>query len=89
MKSIITEYTENCILCGRPNVEPHHLINGRGNREIADKYFCVIPVCRDCHNLIHSDARIVTLSKILGQIAWEGKYGDREDFRRTFKKSWC
>lgn len=89
MKSIITEYTENCILCGRPNVEPHHLINGRGNRETSDNFDLVIPVCRQCHNLIHSDARIGNLSKILGQIAWEGKYGDREDFRRTFKKSWC
>ena len=90
MDSIITEYLDFCCMCGKPAYnDTHHLIYGRSERRLADEDGLTIPVCRECHNLIHSDSRIGNLSKILGQIAWEGKYGDREDFRRRYKKSWC
>ena len=85
--SIITDVTEFCIICGRPKWEFHHLCFGHGGKPLSDEDGLVIPVCRECHELIHSDARIGTMSKMMGQLAWEGKYGDREQFRKRYGKS--
>lgn len=89
MDSIITEVTEYCLLCAKPTSDMHHLVFGRSERKLSEDSGLKIPLCRECHNLIHSDARIGYLSKILGQIAWEGKYGSREEFRKKFGKSYC
>lgn len=87
-KSIITEYMDYCLLCGKPTVDTHHLVYGRSERKLADADGLTIPVCRECHDLIHGDTRIGNLSRVLGQIAWEGKYGSREDFRKRYGKSY-
>ncbi len=87
--SIITSVTEYCIMCCKPTTDIHHLCFGRSERRLADEDGLTIPVCRECHSMIHNDARLGHLSKILGQIAWEGKYGDRQDFIRRYGKSWC
>lgn len=89
MDSIITDYTDFCIMCAKPNTEPHHLINGRGKRQLSDDSKLIIPVCRECHELIHKDARVGNLAKVLGQIAWEKENNaGREDFIRKFGKSY-
>lgn len=89
MDSIITEEKNFCILCSGIATDTHHLCYGRSGRALSDDFGLVIPVCRSCHNLIHSDTRIGQLSKMLGQMAWEKKYGNRDDFRKTFGKSYC
>ena len=89
MESVVTEYMNNCLLCGRPTIDKHHLLFGRGIRPLADDDKLIIPVCRECHNLIHSDPRVGNLSKILGQIVWEKTNdGDRESFIRRYGKSY-
>ena len=89
MDSVVTEYMNNCLLCGRPTMDKHHLLFGRGIRPLADDDKLIIPVCRECHNLIHSDPRVGNLSKILGQIVWEKtNNGSREDFIRRYGKSY-
>lgn len=88
MQSIITDVTEYCIICGKPKWETHHLVFGYGGRQLSDEDGLTIPVCRECHELIHSDGRIGILSKMLGQIAWEKKNGDREKFRKRYGKSY-
>ena len=34
-KGIVTEYNDYCVFCGRPTEAQHHLIWGKGNREVA------------------------------------------------------
>lgn len=87
MDSIITKYTASCLLCGRPTTDQHHLLLGK-DRHLADEDKLIIPVCRECHMFIHNDSRTLMLGRVLGQIAWEGKYGDREDFRKRYGKSY-
>lgn len=87
-KSIITDVTEYCLMCAKPTNDTHHLCFGRSERRLADEDGLTIPLCRECHSMIHNDARLGHFSKILGQIAWEGKYGSREDFIKRYGKSW-
>lgn len=96
MKSILTKYVNNCIICGCPTEEPHHLIFG-SLRSIADKDNVVAPMCRICHEELHRNAQASELSKICGQLAWEKHYmatkGVGEDearaaFRVRFTRSY-
>ena len=51
MKSIVTKYTDICILCGRPAECEHHLIFGRGLRNLAEQDGLKVPCCNNCHNM--------------------------------------
>lgn len=92
MNSIITEHTKNCFLCGNPNVEEHHIFFGTANRNLSDRYGLVVPLCNKHHTgsaeCPHKNRVIDLLLKYTGQMAFEKKHGDREDFRRTFGKSY-
>lgn len=103
-KSIVTEYTENCIFCGKPTKTQHHLLFGRGIRTLAESDGIKVPVCDNEHNMaggtlqIHDNPIAEKLSKMVGQLAWEKEYyknqfdltGDpaREAFRRRYGKSY-
>lgn len=68
---MVTEYTKICAICGKPYVEVHHLVFGRGKREKADEDGLTIPLCRDCHEKIHKIGIAGSLSKIIGQLWYE------------------
>lgn len=93
-KSIVTEYREHCIFCGRPTGEEHHLIFGSGRRKLAEEDGLKVPCCRGCHTQnsisqkIHDNSMAEKLSKILGQAIYEAKIGDRESFRRRYGESY-
>lgn len=82
MKSIVTEFTEICAICGKSeNIISHHLVFGRGMRELADKDKLILPMCNDCHNMshyltsrIHDNPMAESLSKMVGQLAWEKEF---------------
>ena len=83
LKSILTEYTELSAFSARPKECTHHLIYGKGLRELADRDGLTIPLCNDEHNicrdgdatrLIHGNVAAEKLSKMLGQEAWEAYY---------------
>ena len=82
---MITDYTEICILCGRPKEDTHHLLNGN-NRATCDEDNITIPLCRKCHTEIHKNATCEKLCKIIGQLAWESNYyaEGRKDARKQF-----
>lgn len=84
---MITDYTEICILCGRPKDDTHHLLNGN-NRATCDEDNITIPLCRKCHTEIHKNATCEKLCKIIGQLAWESNYyaEGRTDARKQFLK---
>lgn len=50
----MSEYRK-CFLCGRSEteynrLEVHHLFQGRGRRQICDRYGLTVPLCHSCHN---------------------------------------
>ena len=80
MKSILTEYLEICVICGRQSEAEHHLVFGTYGRELSEKDGLKIPICNNCHNMgevirkIHGNPMAEKLSKIIGQLAWEKEY---------------
>ena len=101
-ESIITNYMEYCMICGKPCVEKHHGLSGC-NRKLADKYKAILPLCPEHHNSsnmsVHHNKEMEVLSKQLTQLAVEKEiyrrqlYNDdsdpaREEFRKTFTKSY-
>jgi hypothetical protein len=78
-KSIVTEYEEISAFSQAPAECRHHLVYGRGLRELADQDGLWIPLTNAEHNMspdgllyqIHSNPTAEKLSKMLGQIAWE------------------
>ena len=86
MNSKITEYTEYCLICGTPSTDPHHCLSGSDRRH-ADEDGLVIPVCRACHRFIHDNPKALTMSKIIGQLAYEKEH-TRDEFRARYRHSY-
>jgi hypothetical protein len=93
MNSILTKYTNNCIVCGTPlaNKEFHHCVFGRGMRNLADEDKLVLPMCRICHEELHTKSSVAAeLSRICGQLAYEKALCEKgmsgEDAREQFRK---
>ena len=86
MNSSITEYTEFCLICGTPSTDPHHCLSGSDRRH-ADEDGLVIPVCRACHRFIHDNPKALTMSKIIGQLAYEKEH-TRDEFRARYRHSY-
>ena len=90
---MITEYNELCIFCYKPKQHTHHLVFGRGKRNLADQDGLTVPVCLECHELLHKHDKI---SKVIGQLAYErdkcsqgyGVDAARESFRQRYSKSY-
>lgn len=99
---MITEYSDICVICGKPKQETHHLVFGRGMRELADADGLTIPLCGECHKAIHYNGTAAALSKIVGQLQWEYeamaeeypmyldtlRQGKREAFRKRYGRSY-
>ena len=98
MRSNITQYEDISIFSGYPAQCRHHLIFGRGLRELADEDGLWIPLTHAEHNMsrdgliyqIHENSAAEKLSKIAGQLAWEKhaiiEYGFSEDeVREAFR----
>ncbi len=85
-KSIVTEYEDISAFSGAPAECIHHLIYGRGLRELADKDGLTIPLTNAEHNMnpngqrwqVHENAPAEALSRIAGQLAWEKEYIAKE-----------
>lgn len=82
-----------CWCCGSiQNLELHHIIHGRANRTLSDKYGLWVYLCRECHqgtDGVHGKRgreRDLSLIKT-AQRAFE-KTHTREEFRAIFGKSW-
>lgn len=90
---MITKYDEICIFCYQPKVDTHHLVFGTAKRKLSDADELVVPVCRECHDLLHKHDKI---SKVIGQLAYErdrcaegyGVDAARDSFRIRYGKSY-
>lgn len=93
---MITDFEELCVICNKPAVDTHHCINGTANRRIADKADLTIPLCRQCHDDIHRNNKMLVMTKIIGQLAYEKQKvyegmlpaEARIDFTELFGRSW-
>lgn len=73
--SIITKYTQYCLLCGTPASETHHCLKGVGKRHLAESDGLKIPICRKCHDEIHRHSNALNVAvEIIGQLAWERQW---------------
>ena len=78
-KSIVTDIST---FSGAPAECCHHLVFGRGLRELADADGLTIFLTNAEHNMnpngqrwqVHENAPAEALSKIAGQLAWEKEY---------------
>lgn len=81
-RSAVTEYTEISAFSGRPAEARHHLVYGRGIRELAEEDLLWIPLTHAEHNMspegipyqIHGNPAAEKLSKMLGQAIFEKEY---------------
>lgn len=79
MKSRVTDYEQYSVFSGVPTSTRHHLLFGRGIRNLAEQDGIWIPVTDAEHNMsskgtinqIHGNPAAEKLSKIAGQLAWE------------------
>lgn len=79
MNSIITEYQDLSAFSAAPAEARHHLVFGRGLRELANQDGLWLPLTNAEHNMnpngllyqIHGNPTAEKLSKMLGQVAWE------------------
>ena len=83
--SIVTKYTEMCLICNAPATHQHHCLSGK-NRQFAESENIVVGLCDKHHNMwvggkphgyscdVHHCRNMEILMKALGQMAWEKHY---------------
>lgn len=91
MNSIVCD-TKECYVCGTlQNLHKHHIFKG-AYRNLSETYGCWIYLCAYHHNMsnkgIHFDPVLDHFVKQQAQRNWERRFGGREDFIKTFGKSY-
>lgn len=107
-KSILTKYEEYSVFSGTRKTCDHHLVFGRFGawRDLSEQWGLKIPLIDSEHNMsskgttkhIHGNSAAESLSKMLGQVAFEKEYyrkkvvdddsdPAREEFRKLFGES--
>lgn len=91
MKSII-QNEKVCYVCGTTyNLQDHHIIFGTSNRRNSEKYGLKVWLCQNHHTGsagVHFNRALDLHLKKLAQEHFETEYGDRNEFRRVFGKSY-
>lgn len=92
MRSIVS-IDRQCWVCkSTQGLHKHHVYYGVSNRPLSEKYGCWVYLCYYHHNGsnkgVHFDHELDTLLKKHTQRQWEMKYGDREEFRKVFGRSY-
>lgn len=85
------DFGQNCVVCGNPTTDRHHIFYGTANRKISEKYGYVIPLCRKHHTGpmgIHFNKPMDAHWKRMAQIHFEENHGTREEFIKTFGRSY-
>lgn len=77
----------SCYLCGSQISEEHHLIFGRGMRELSEQYGLVIQLCRACHEEMHRNKVMMAWSKAEGQRRFEAEHG-HEEYMKIFGRNY-
>lgn len=91
-KSIVSN-DRKCVFCDTTiDLHKHHIFYGRGRRDLSEQYGCWAYVCANHHNMtnmsVHHNKAFDKALKELAQVAWEKKYGTRDDFVKIFGRSY-
>lgn len=96
MKSIITD-KRVCYICGRTQgLQTHHVLDGI-RRKKADEDGLTVPLCMECHRVIHDNGEVRTMGKTVtewdlkqqAQMAWMyHNSASIEAFRERYGKSY-
>ena len=85
MESVI-QIERECYICGRHDVEKHHVIHGRNNRKHSEEYGLTVWLCREHHEMVHknrnTDLRLIKMAQMIFE-----ETHSREEFRQIFGKS--
>ena len=86
--SIITDDFTKCYICQRKTklIEKHEIFGG-SNRPTSMKYGLVIPVCRNCHQIIPKTKTLNQKLHKVGKKAFEKRY-KTENFIKLFGKNY-
>ena len=84
--SIITKNLNKCYICRAKKDDLHEVFAGR-NRQNSMKYGLVIPVCRNCHEMIPKNKTLNENLHKVGQKAFEKHY-KTENFIQIFGKNY-
>ena len=77
-----------CFFCGTTHwLEEHHIF-GASNRKHSEKFGLKLYLCKRHHEIVHRDADTALILKKRAQMAWEERYGNRNDFMRVFGRSY-
>ncbi len=91
MKSIIQTEKE-CYVCRTTyNLQDHHIIYGTSNRKNSERYGLKVWLCLDHHignTGVHFNKDLDIHLKKLAQEHFEARFGERNDFRGIFGKSY-
>ena len=65
-------FRRECYICGLQEsdyvqMERHHLLEGRGRRQISDRYGLVVDLCTNCHFKAHHDSEFMDFLHRTGQ----------------------
>lgn len=91
MESII-QTDKKCFFCNTTlDLHSHHIFEGR-NRDNSEKYGLKIWLCSKHHNMsddsVHFNKIYQKLTKIIGQLYFEQRYGDKVEFIEVFRKNY-
>lgn len=92
MKSILQDLEGVCFLSGSgSDLEKHHIFYGSANRKLSERYGLWVQLRHDLHNEppmgIHFNPYMNGLLKMLGQMAFERSYPDK-DFKQIFGRNY-
>ncbi len=85
--SVFTSDLDHCYICRRKRNDLHEIFGG-AKRLNSIKYGLVLPLCRECHERIHSDIDFSEFWKKEGQAYWEQNIASREEFIGVFGRNY-
>ena len=87
-----------CFICERSEtsynrLEVHHIFQGRGRRQLSDRYGLTVLLCRNCHTQskysVHQNAEVADYLHRYGQRKAMNEQGwDKETFIAIFGKNY-
>lgn len=91
MESIIQK-EKQCYLCGTTyNLHDHHIIFGTSNRKNSERFGLKVWLCQEHHTGstgVHFNRAFDLSLKETAQKRFEAEFGDRNEFRSIFGKSY-
>ena len=84
LRSVITDNLDFCIECGRPREHMHHCLYGNKHKQ-CDEDRLIVPLCVNCHILLHNDNKLSLKYKQMAQVVYENKHSHEEYMKRYGK----